>query len=197
MSINVIDASALVAEDGLECPSHDASPTDGAFKTHNLAPDQVQRLTITDRGSDSYFKTSVRIITCIHGHMERVDDEPTGPATLLVLEYKLHTKPGHVFDYVHTSFTFKESLQNDGDAAEPQVTAYAPFRRPRRWDKTDSTITKNRGLDGGLDVSGGALVSANFTGSKSTEESHLQQYFAQGSANIQYNDTTGLDDSVW
>jgi hypothetical protein len=197
MSSKVLDSSSLEGEGGLECASYDGNPSDGEFHTRNFTPDEVQRNTITDRGTDSYFKSSVRIITCIHGHMKVVDNQPSDPATLLVLEYKLHPKPGHKFDSVYTSFTFKESPANTGEPAKPEVIAYAPFRRPRRWDKTDASVTTNHAFGGKLGVSEGVPVSTELSTDHSKEETHLQQYFAEGSADIHYNDRTGLDDSVW
>lgn len=192
------DAPKLLDGEELGCTSYDGPVSDGKFKTYNRTPDEVQRFTVTDRGADSYFKSSARIITCIHGYMEEVDGVPNQPATLLVVEYRLHPKAGHAFNDVYTSFTFKDKKDTtEADRANPQVVAYAPFRRPRKWDPTvaDEKRMRDLGMTGG---SGGNLpftaeAHANF----GKEESHLQQYFAKGAANIHNNNSTGLDDTVW
>ncbi|KUJ11641.1 uncharacterized protein LY89DRAFT_722750 [Mollisia scopiformis] len=198
MSTQSIEPSRLFNDEGLACSSYDGPVGDGAFKTHNRTPDQIQRLVITDRGAESYFKASVRMITCVHGHMETIDNIPSRPATLLVVEYRLHPKSGHSFNDVYTSFTFKEARTTPvGNSASPQVIAFAPFRRPRHWDKLESTVKKTQDLGLKLGVSGGAPVTAEVSGDSSVEETHLQQYFAKGAADIQNNDDTGLDDTIW
>jgi hypothetical protein len=171
-----------------ECTSYDVPVGEGAFKTRNLTPGQVQRVTVTDRGLDSYFKATARIITCVHGHLETIQNVPSKPATLLVLEYRLHPKPGHSFSDVYTSFTFR--------GAESTVIAYAPFQRPHYFDKTPSKIVENRGVHGTI---GGGLGPATVEGGgeATTEETRIQQHFAKGTADTHYCEETGLDDTVW
>lgn len=196
--MSLADVPQLLAEAELECTSYDGPVSDGQFKTYNLTPSEVQRFTITDRGADSYFKSSVRIITCIHGHMEEVEGVPNQPATLLVVEYRLHPKAGHSFDSVYTSFTFRDREDTpEADRANPQVVAYAPFRRPRKWDQTVGDVKKTRDLGFAGGPGGNLPLNAEGHANFGTEESHLQQYFAKGSANVHYNNSTGLDDTVW
>jgi len=191
--------SAHMEGSDIECPSFDGPVSDGKFRTHNVEKDEIQRFTVTDRDSGSYFKNSCRIVSCIHGHLEEDEGIAKRPGTLLVLEYRLQPKPGHRFSYVYTSFTFKDVPgAAEGERASPEVIAYAPFRRPRNFDKTEANKTHHSGLYGKLGASGGAMPGTGEVGADfSSEETHLQQYFAKGAASIQYNDKTGLDDTVW
>lgn len=197
---NLIDSSALLGDDGQECTSWDGPVTDGALKTlirrHNLTDDEVQPLTICYSNSEAYFKVKTRIIGCIHGYLETVNDTPTRPGTLLVLEYSLHRKAGHRFSELYTSFTFKD-MPPATCASNSRVVSYAPFPRPRRFQPDTQTIESKGGMSGDLGVSGGLPVSASVSGQKSATKTHIQEFFAKGSAGIDPDETTGIDNTIW
>lgn len=195
--------SDIINSDGVECNSYDLPVTDGAFKTHNATPDEIQREVVTDRGTKSYFKTSVRITTCLHGYLaydeEEWDDENPGYATLVVFEYRLHAlKPGHVFSFIRTTFKFQNAVSTDeGDPSSPSVIAWAPFHHPQRNQESTASVENKWTLGAKVGAPAIAPVDASANAKFSTKESHLQQYFQKGAAGRHFNDKTRLNDSVW
>ncbi|TVY84452.1 hypothetical protein LSUE1_G003801, partial [Lachnellula suecica] len=216
--ITMGDSVDLLDSDGLEATSYDVEVSDGQFKTHNLTPDEVQREVVTDRGADSYFKVSVRIIGCLHGALDsgdnqkegnneeeeddedEDDDEETRPASLLILEYRLHAlKPGHQFSFVKTSFKFTSAPATDSlqPPSAPSVIAWAPFHRPARTQETTQDEKSANKFGGNIGLPSGLPVEAGVNAEFGTEKSHLQQYFQKGAAGRHFNDTTRLNDTIW
>jgi len=204
------DSIDLLRSDGLEGTSYDLEVSDGQFKTHNETPDEVQREVITDRGADSYFKASVRFISCLHGTLgsdndkqtnedEGEDEEDPRYASLLIFEYRLHAlKPGHQFSFVKTSFTFKSASPAKGqEPSAPSVIAWAPFHRPARTQESTEEQKKTNKVSGNLGLPSGYLVAAGVNAELGTEKCHLQQYFQKGAAGRHFNDTTRLNDTIW
>lgn len=192
--MTLVESSELDTDAGFECESYDEPISDGAFKTKNRTSGEIERRVITDRGSESYFKSSVRMFTCLHGSFG--GEGPERPVTLLVFEYRLHSlKPGHKFTFLHTKFVFQNAAK--GAEASPHVIAYAPFHRPQVADETTVEVKETHGFGGNLGVSGGGPVTGGFEANIGREETHLQKHFQKGSAGIHYNEKTGLDDTVW
>lgn len=194
-----MDSQTLFEEDGLECTTWDAPVSDGALKTlihrRNRTEDEIQPLTICYQNSESYFKVKTKLITCVHGYMETLDETPTRPATLLVLEYRMDPKKGHRFTDIYTSFTFKDASQSL--PSSPRVVSYAPFPRPRRFHPSQQTVEKTSGFSANLGVSGGTPVSAGASGDKSTKMTHIQEFFAKGSAGVDPDEDTGVENTIW
>ena len=197
-----IDSSALIGEGGKECRAWDGPVTDGALKTlihrKNYTKDEVQPFTICYQDAASYFTVKVEIITCIHGHLKTVNNEPSRPATLLVLQYRLYPKPGHRFTSIKTCFTFKNVPRNVGatPSASPTVINYAPFPRSRLMQGSKQKIETDRGFVASLGI-GYTPASANAGGHAITKKAHLQEFFATGRAGTSPDAETGVDNTVW
>jgi len=196
----------LLEEKGLLCTSYDEEVSDGSFKTRNEPPDEIQRPVITDRGSDSYFPTTVRMITCLHGELGKdpfddaqEDDGLQRYGTLLVFEHRLHAlKPGHSFTWVRTTFTFEDAAPVEGEpSSSPSVIAYGPFWQPQRTDETTAEVKKTKGFGANFGLAGGLPVTIGISAEATSEESHIQQHFQKGIAGIRFNNKTRRDDSVW
>ncbi|KAI0538332.1 hypothetical protein GGR58DRAFT_309059 [Xylaria digitata] len=199
MTSTLIDSSALLDDEGLVCTSWDAPVTDGGLKTlihrQNRTDSEVQPLIICYENSESYFKVKTKIITCIHGYMETINNIPTRPATLIVLEYRLNPETGHRFSSMETTFTFKDAAESPG--SNPRVFSYAPFPHPRRFHIDKQAVEKTDGYAGNVGTSDGLPFSAGGSANKSVKKSHMQEYFAKGSAGTDPDETTDVENTIW
>ncbi|KAK4151164.1 hypothetical protein C8A00DRAFT_17405 [Chaetomidium leptoderma] len=198
MATQFIDSAELLGPQGQECIAWDHDVSDGALKTlihrHNLAGNEVQPAVICYSNSKSNFKVKTKIISCIHGYMETVNDTATRPGTLLVLEYNLYPQSGHRFTEIYTSFAFGNIAKG---ASNPSVVSYAPFSRPRRFQPDKQTIERMTKFSSNLGVSEGLPVSAGVSGERSATKTYIQEYFAKGSAGIDPDDATGVENKIW
>lgn len=202
MSSDWTDASALFGE-GRDCTSWDVPVSDGGLKTrihrHAAAEDDVEPLTICHESSDSYFNVTTKLTTCIHGSLAVPEEGKASiPATLLVLEYDFYPKPGHRFTNIYTSISFR-NVQGIAKkkTVPPKVIAYAPFPRPRLFQRDLQLVKRDRGVSGKLGVDGGLPVDAELEGHKSTNKAHLQEFFAKGYGGTNPNKDSDVHGTVW
>jgi hypothetical protein len=177
--------------DGISLNLFEASLEEGVVRRTNNPAEQIQRMVITDRSPTSPYKIQVLLAACVHGH---IDEEKTKPASLILVDYNLNATAA-VFTSVGTSFEFSDYQPRDGTGGKnnaakacPEVVAYAPFKKPKRFN--ESIVEKSKTTTPSAEFSPQfAGVGAGKIGYSSERTmTNTQRYFDQGMAGRDYDD---------
>ncbi|POR36003.1 Uncharacterized protein TPAR_03815 [Tolypocladium paradoxum] len=175
-------------------------------QTRSNEPDaDVQCGVITDRGRHSSYKVQALLKTCIHGVL---DAKSNKPASLIIVDYSLSNlkENGH-YSSVTTIIDFKPYMEDEGlgDVDEnpldtPNVTAYAPFEKPERWDLTTAKKDSKHRFDSSIEPEYSGIKAVKISYTYETAISHEQRYFSQGLAGrhfIREGPAKNIADQVW
>jgi hypothetical protein len=190
---NIISEESFLK--GFDFDVLEASQDEGQTRTNDA---DTQSETLIDRGSHSKYKVQARLKTRIHGILDAASKTR---ASLIVIEYFVsNIEEEGRFSSVTTALDF--ALQGGGNILNtPNVMAYAPFIKPRRWEKTIGTKDNHRNFEASLEPEVpvvGKLGRLAYTNDRGI--SHEQQYFTQGMANRNYlkdKDARNIANRVW
>lgn len=176
-------------------------------QTRSDEPDaDVRCSVITDRGRHSSHKVQALLKTCIHGVL---DAKSNKPASLIIVDYSISSlNENGRYSSVTTSFDFKPYTEDElglGDVEEnplytPNVTAYAPFEKPLRWDPTTAKIDSTHKFEASMEPEYSGIKAGKIGYTYETASSHEHRYFSQGLAGrhfIREGPAKNIADQVW
>lgn len=183
----------------------------------NTTPNQRQRRYLT--GKETEFSFSLKLYTVVHGWLD-VDATVKKPASLIIVEarfiYKgsditrrfrsaeLHLSfkghdgetPEQIAQLPQISKDGRRQLKNRTSKANPSVVQYAPFRKQEKGDENSISVEQERqfGAEGGLQFQ---PANFNLSANNRRTQNYQQPFFSTGSADLEYDQTTGLFNGAW
>ncbi|KAM6476422.1 hypothetical protein HDV62DRAFT_402727 [Trichoderma sp. SZMC 28011] len=188
------DPSTKLSFDLYENLNHEATRQSGSLKSYEV---KEQASAIYDHKESGHRVTVERLLWVDGFEHSPVDGEKSTAKqemTLVVLKIVLAPQnPEKKFWYMKASLAF-ENMERSG-INEPQVQAWAPFKKMERWNPTVAHHTKSDKKEGGLEV-GHPAASVIGRGSSESEVSWDRRAFDEGRSNATLNQKTGNRNGV-